>query len=253
MLEYVFLIPLIPVLLLLGIAVGGACLLMWRMWMGWCFFPSIYEAAAKGSVRNVKHFVEVKRVDVNAKTKQNWTPLHNAILHSNVKVVEYLITHGAYVNATGAYGMTPLHFAADSFNVDIVKFLIERGADVNAKCNEGDTPLHYAAYIYSLDVVKCLVDLGADVNAKNNDGETPLHSAVKNLYVDYGNCDPNDPSGEFHDANRANGDVLKYLIDEGADVHAKNNEGKTAFDVADTDEKKNFLKECVSLALSGRQ
>ncbi len=130
-------------------------------------------------------------VDINAKDKHGYTPLHRAIRSDSLEVVKALITAGVGVNAKSklgffnnykqslyyANGFTPLHFAAyTSATPEVVKVLIAAGADVNAKAGDGRTPLQVAAYNdapygtpeYALfgatpEVVKALIAAGADV------------------------------------------------------------------------------------------
>ena len=51
-------------------------------------------------------------IDVNAKNKDGWTPLHLAATKGRIEIVEYLVEKGAEdVNAKNEYGQTPLHIA----------------------------------------------------------------------------------------------------------------------------------------------
>ena len=70
-----------------------------------------------------------------------------------------------------------------------------------------------------------LIQDEANVNAKNDTGTTPLMIAA---------------------GNNPNPEVLKALLEAGADAKAKNNEGKTAFDYARMNEK---LKDTEALRL----
>ena len=130
--------------------------------------------------------------DVNAKDKDNMTPIHYAARSENVEVVKYLISKGLDVNAKNDYDSTPLHLAVHrggKFDIEMIKYLVSEGADVNARNSYGKTPLHIAAYagVYSdnekenkvVKFVEYLISEGADVNAKDNYGNTPLDIAKK--------------------------------------------------------------------------
>jgi WD40 repeat protein len=97
--------------------------------------------------------------------------------------------------------------------------LISQGADVNAVDNAGCMPLHHATW--NMDICQYLISQGADVNAADTNGGTPLHHTIW---------------------NNSSVEVMKYLISRGADVHAKNRYGKTPLDIANTEEKKQILR-----------
>ena len=54
-------------------------------------------------------------------------PLHEAVAHWDLTVVEFLVQHGATVNAVDKEGRTPLHIAAYVNHVDVVIFLLDNG------------------------------------------------------------------------------------------------------------------------------
>ena len=87
------------------------------------------------------------------------------------------------------------------------------GADTNAVDKKEEAPLHYAARSGNADAVYALVaDFGAQVDADPNcRTRTPLHVAASCGHVD----------------------VAEVLLEEGADVHATDAEGRTAMQVAD--------------------
>ena len=70
--------------------------------------------------------------------------------------------------------------------------------------------IHLAAWGGDIEAVKQYLAAGADVDSKNVEGRTPLCRAVQ-----YGKKD-----------------VIKLLIEEGADVNARMNFGDTALDYA---------------------
>ena len=71
------------------------------------------------------------------------TALHYVALGKNdqTNVTKLLITKGATIDAKDKDENTPLHFAARSGNTGIVELLIENGADTNAQNKYGYTPL----------------------------------------------------------------------------------------------------------------
>ena len=109
--------------------------------------PSIHEAAAEGNIERVKQHL-VEGVDVNAKFKDGWTPLHMAAEGGHREIVDLLIAKGADINATAGWGdgvgWTPLHMAAEEGHKKVVELLILKGADINVKNGDGRTPLDLA-------------------------------------------------------------------------------------------------------------
>ena len=65
-------------------------------------------------------FISFAHADVNLRDSFGKTPLHNAILGNQVKIVEMLLKSGADVKATDERGDTPLHTAVRVGNEDIV-------------------------------------------------------------------------------------------------------------------------------------
>ncbi|CAB1319924.1 unnamed protein product, partial [Coregonus sp. 'balchen'] len=65
--------------------------------------------------------------------------------YNNLEVAEYLLEHGADVNAQDKGGLIPLHNAASYGHVDIAALLIKFSTCVNATDKWAFTPLHEAA------------------------------------------------------------------------------------------------------------
>mmetsp|Transcript_43411 Transcript_43411/g.80886 ORF Transcript_43411/g.80886 Transcript_43411/m.80886 type:complete len:405 (+) Transcript_43411:93-1307(+) len=79
-------------------------------------------------------------LDANARTDDGWTPLHEAVRHGCLPMVEFLLHAAADVNCRDRHGRTPLHEAAHNNYKSIAEYLILHGADVNLRDNHGRTP-----------------------------------------------------------------------------------------------------------------
>jgi len=81
-------------------------------------------------------------------------------------------------------GQTPLHRALfeieDVFEdryFDAIQFLLEHGADVDALDNNHSTPLHRASQYGSIKAMWLLLEHGANAHLQNDDGHTPSQVA----------------------------------------------------------------------------
>ena len=59
---------------------------------------SIHQAARNGDIEVVKQHLAAD-VDVNAKDKSGWTPLHWAVEYGHAEIAEFLIANDAGVNS----------------------------------------------------------------------------------------------------------------------------------------------------------
>jgi ankyrin repeat protein len=72
------------------------------------------------------------------------------------KLIEYLVTVGANVNATIKYNWNALHYAACYGKSDTVKLLVSLGGNFKAKNNGGETPLQLAQNQEHKEIVEFL-------------------------------------------------------------------------------------------------
>jgi ankyrin repeat protein len=102
-------------------------------------------------------------------------------------------------------GLTPvLHMAIDKSRPDIVKLLLSRGADANVKNGSGELgPLHVAAKQGRSEIIPILIAFGADLDGKRGNFRFPPLSFA------------------------ANAEVAETLINYGADVNLRNENGFT--------------------------
>lgn len=125
------------------------------------------EAAARESLETAK-FLLGQGCDINASDGNGWTMLHNAAMSGSVAFVQYLIDHGAKVNARGDLGRTPLDGAFDD---DVAIALLEAGADPNSRPEVEDTFAEEAQKHRREKVLTWLRAHGVMVPLPNPDGE----------------------------------------------------------------------------------
>ncbi|XP_048360861.1 poly [ADP-ribose] polymerase tankyrase-2 isoform X2 [Sphaerodactylus townsendi] len=171
-----------------------------------------------------------KGANISEKTKDFLTPLHVASEKAHNDVVEILVKHEAKVNALDNLGQTSLHRAAHCGHLQTCRLLLSSGCDPSVVSlqgftasqmgnesvqqllqegiplgnSEADRQLLEAAKTGDVDIVKKLCTIQT-VNCRDIEGRqsTPLHFAAG--------------------YNRVS--VVEYLLQHGADVHAKDKGG----------------------------
>ncbi len=198
---------------------------------------SIHAAAQDGDLNAVSAFVAGDSTLMTARDEAENTPLHFAARRGRESVVEYLLSHGADVNATNSERATPLHWAVLRNDDDLVALLLQHGADTEIPESYGRTPLLLVAReTGAVGMARRLLDAGADVNAEDRFGDTPLGLAawrgfddLVDLLLDRGAAVPTDPERAeqlVHDATwRGLVRLFRHLADGGADMGMPNENG----------------------------
>jgi ankyrin repeat protein len=125
---------------------------------------ALFEAMRQGEIGKVRIAVN-NGANVNSRDADGNTLLMQAAVYSTAAEIEFLLAHGADVNAVNNTGHPALMRAMPELAK--IKLLVEHGADINAAA-AGTTPLLIAAGIRSAeDVVRYLVQKGADLKAIN--------------------------------------------------------------------------------------
>jgi uncharacterized protein with HEPN domain len=133
------------------------------------------------SAADIRHFIENNFSDANYSSDTGYTLLHCATQSAgNAEVIKVLISMGADVNAKTKENITPLHNAAVCGYLDAINVLLSHNANIEAKEEYGHTPLLGAVVRGNVEAAKVLVKRGADVYAKNNAGKTALFLAKQN-------------------------------------------------------------------------
>ena len=160
------------------------------------------DAARRGACGELRELM-ADGADVNGGDYDRRTALHLGAAEGHLEVVDFLIAHGADVNAQDRWRGTPLRDARD--HPEVVELLKRHGArdsvaEQRASVTEADVTsrLCDAARRGDVDSLRRLVAAGAEVTRSDYDDRTPLHLGAAEGHVR----------------------VVEYLIARGADVNA---------------------------------
>jgi uncharacterized protein len=144
-----------------------------------------------------------KRAKLNLRDQEGYTALMLALERGDTFLARELENAGA--STEGANEARLIH-AAQGGDLDEVQELLAKGANPNARNRSGDTALSLAAGRGHITLTRTLLAKGAEVDARSKiGGKTALMVAVGNPYV------------------------AKALLDAGANVHLKDEDGNNVF------------------------
>lgn len=176
--------------------------------------------------------------DLSVRNMKGQSLLVHAASNGNNGSASYLIKAGADVNDRDNYGNTALHWAVGSSNTKLVESLLANGACASAPDNKGVTPLHVAAYGGKMRLLEMLLSGDVDIDIKDENGMTPLSMAIqhtKPLDKEEEQIYEDKVEGIVEEFNRQAKGIRKtisLLLEKGADVNARTNNGETPLSMA---------------------
>jgi ankyrin repeat protein len=175
------------------------------------------------------------------------TPVHYAVLNSNVEILRWFLEHHAHVEKL-ADGSTLLNVIAKvQSNPAFLDLLKEYGYDIMEKGEGGLNALHFAALTNSsIPVFEWLINNGIDINTGDDEGGTPFGYAlmynpdpdILDWFIDNGAIpDGNDDTSTINDyfeLSLINNDslaVFQWFLDQDAYINAADSDGDTILHV----------------------
>jgi ankyrin repeat protein len=211
---------------------------------------TLLEAVLLGDSPAVDHFVAAGE-DVNAAEDDGTTLLMRAVHGRFPEIAKKLISAGADVSARNRYGVTALYLAARGGDAATTRRLLAAGMDADTALPGGETALMTAARSGHTDVVGVLltgsnaVESLADLAGSNTTTErsgyasdAPGYGSTERRAVHRNRADVNAREQRYGDtalmwaAVAGHVDVVRLLIEAGADVRAVDDEGVTALHLA---------------------
>ncbi|XP_050430101.1 ankyrin repeat domain-containing protein 17 isoform X3 [Adelges cooleyi] len=197
-------------------------------------------ACYKGHLEMVR-FLLAAGADQEHKTDEMHTALMEASMDGHVEVARLLLDSGAQVNMPTDSFESPLTLAACGGHVELALLLIERGANIEEVNDEGYTPLMEAAREGHEDMVSVLLSKGANINAQTEETqETALTLACCGGFLDVADflikngaiLELGASTPLMEAAQEGHLDLVRYLLECGADVHAQTTSADTALTYA---------------------
>uniref|UniRef100_A0A6C0ED74 Uncharacterized protein n=1 Tax=viral metagenome TaxID=1070528 RepID=A0A6C0ED74_9ZZZZ len=169
---------------------------------------ALFFAVQKKYIEILNILLNDRNIKIDEKDNNGLDALMYASAFGNKEALIILLNKDAYIKLKkDDFGRTALFYAIKYNNLEIVKILVKNGAETTIIDNNGDSYLALACHNGNTEIVKILLENGASsvINEADIGGLTPLLYATKRKHFD----------------------IIKLLVEHGADVNIQNKEGFT--------------------------
>lgn len=170
--------------------------------------PLMTLSRSQNDASNMVKLLFLAGAVLDKRNKKGETALFLAASSDCLEKVRMLLHFAADPNIPNKDGCGPLGKAARNGNKTMIDYLRQQGADLD---RFKDAMLREAAKGGHLSIMQWLLNRHANINGRSTSyGNTPLHKATQYRQID----------------------TVKFLLDRGAEVNAKNDKGDTPLDIA---------------------
>jgi len=167
---------------------------------------TIHDTIHDGKLEEIVKIIN-SSCDLNILDNKGRSALHNAVKNDKYDIVKLLLKHGAIIDVNHFHPL--IHAIYIKNNFKMVKLLIKYKANVNITTVGEFTPLFKAIHSHNNIIAKLLIQNGAYINVPNSSNQ-PLTVAAMTGSIE----------------------MVKYLIDKGANVYHTDDDNYTALHYA---------------------
>jgi len=190
------------------------------------------QSAEKGDMKAIQLFLNAG-IDCNAQSSTGSTALMSASKYGRIEVVNKLLDQKVNVDAQGKQGVTALMLAAENNQVAVVQLLLKKNADPNLEDQTGWTALMKAVYQGNTSCVEALAARSRqEVNRGLLIAALTGHKEIAKILLDNGaEVDSRAEDGRtplMLAAGKGNNDLVSLLLKAGADSTLTDKSGASA-------------------------
>lgn len=173
------------------------------------------QAAQDGNLEGLKNCL-AKGVDINATNRQKRTAITLASLHKQYECVEFLISAGADINKQDETCFNPFLLSCLNNDLTLLRLILPAKPDLNVLSRFGGVGITPASEKGHVEIVReLLTQTDINVNHTNFVGWTPLLEAIV-----------------LNDGGAKQQEIVKLLLDNGANPHMTDKYGKKPLELA---------------------
>ncbi len=188
-------------------------------------YDGLHAAAHENDTAAIQKAL-AQRADLESRDRFGRTPVLVAAHGSAYDALRALVAGGADIRAMDVQRYDVVTIAAVNNDLQMLLLALQLGGDSKAVTSPYDgTALIAAAHLGHITVVRELIEAGAPLDHINNIGWTALIEAVV-----------------LGDGGRAHRDIVRMLVDAGADKSIEDREGRTPLDHAKAREYAKIVK-----------